>query len=122
MDIRPIRNDADHKRALAEIDALWNVEAGTDEGDKLDLLITLVEAWEDEHYPIDGPDPIEAILFYMEQNDMTRKELEPYIGDRSRVSDVLGRKRPLSLSMIRKLHEHLGIPADILIRESPLAV
>lgn len=108
------------RKALAEIERLWEAEEGTPAGDKLDILITLVEKWEDVHYPIDPPDPVEAILFYMEQKGLTRKDLEAYLGQRSRVADVLNRKRPLSLRMIRNLHNHLGIPAEVLLREVPL--
>lgn len=117
MEIKPIKAEGDYEAALCEIDQLWDAEPDTPEGDKLDILITLVEAWEDRHYPIDPPDPVEAILFMMDQNGLKRKDLEPYIGDRSRVSDVLTRKRPLSLSMIRRLNKGLNIPAEILIRE-----
>lgn len=121
MKIKPIKTEADYEAALAEVERLWDAEEGTPAGDKLDILITLVEKWEDLHYPIDPPDPIEAILFYMEQKGLTRKDLEPYLGQRSRVADVLNRKRPLSLQMIRNLHDHLGIPAAILLRQTPLA-
>lgn len=118
MDLKPIKTEADYEAVLEKIEALWDARPGTPEGDGLDILATLVEAWEDTHDPIDPPDPIEAIRFHMEQNNMTRKDLEPYIGDRSRVSDVLSRKRPLSLRMIRKLHAGLHIPAAVLIRET----
>jgi HTH-type transcriptional regulator/antitoxin HigA len=121
MKIKPIKTEADYEAALAEVERLWDAEEGTPAGDKLDILITLVEKWEDLHYPIAPPDPVEAILFYMEQKGLTRKDLEPYLGQRSRVADVLNRKRPLSLQMIRNLHDHLGIPADILLRQTPLA-
>ena len=121
MDIQPIRTKADYEAALEETETLWNAKKGTPEGDKLEILIRLVEAWEDEHDPIGFPDPIEAIKFHMEQNGMTRKDLEPYIGPKQRVSDVLNRKRPLSLKMIRKLSTGFGIPADVLIQESILA-
>lgn len=120
MKIKPIKTEDDYGAALAEVEHLWGAEEGTPAGDKLDILITLVEKWEDLHYPIDPPDPVEAILFYMEQKGLTRKDLEPYLGQRSRVADVLNRKRPLSLQMIRNLHDHLGIPADILLRQAPL--
>jgi len=118
MNIKPIKTKKDYNLALAEIDKLWGTPENTPKGDKLDIMITLVEAWENKHYPIDEPDPIEYIRFLMEQNDMTRKDLEPYLGPRGRVSDVLNRKRPLTLTMMRKLHEGLGIPAEVLIQNS----
>jgi HTH-type transcriptional regulator/antitoxin HigA len=116
--IRPIRTKADHKRALAEIEKLWGAKLGTPHGDKLDVLATLIEAYEAEHYPMDPPDPIEAIRFRMESQGMTRKDLEAMIGTRTRVAEVLNRKRSLSIGMIRRLHDKLGIPAEILIRPS----
>ncbi len=116
MDIKPIKTDADYEAALAEIDRLWGAEYGSPQGEKLDILATLVEAYEEKHYPIPPPDPIEAILHYMESQALTQRDLEPYIGSRARVSEILNRKRPLSLRMIRKLHEGLGISADILVR------
>jgi HTH-type transcriptional regulator/antitoxin HigA len=100
---------------LAEIEQLFEAEPGTPEGDRLEILTTLVEAYEDEHYPIPSPDPIEAIRYYMESRGLVRRDLEPYIGSRARVSEVLNRKRPLTLTMIRRLHKELGIPADVLI-------
>lgn len=118
MEIKPIKTEADYHNALKEIDALWGAEINSPEGDKLDVLMTLTEAWESQHYPIDEPDPIEHIHFIMEQKNMSRKDLEPYIGPRGRVSDVLNRKRSLTLNMIRRLHDGLGIPADVLIQNS----
>lgn len=120
MVIRPIKTEADYEMALTEIDRLWDAKPGTTRGDKLDILVTLVEAWEDVHYPMGQSDPIEAIKFYMEQNGLTRKDLELHIGPRQRVSDVLNRKRPLSLKMIRNLNRELGIPAEVLIQEPVL--
>ena len=120
MDIQPIITEANYETALKEIEALWDEKKGTPEGDKLNILITLVEAWEDGHDPIGYPDPIEAIKFHMEQNGLSRKDLEPYIGPKQRVADVLNRKRPLSLKMIRKLSAGFGIPADVLIQEPVL--
>jgi HTH-type transcriptional regulator/antitoxin HigA len=117
MDIRPIRTEADYEAVLEEIDTLLDAREGSPQEERLELLSILVEAWEDEHYPIGPPDPIEAIKFMMEQNGLTRKDLESYIGPRPRVADVLNRQRPLSLKMVRKLHDGLGIPAEILIRE-----
>lgn len=118
MEIKPIKTAADHQTALEEIDRLWHAEPDTPEGDRLDLLITLVDAWEDKHEPIDPPDPIEAIKLRMEEQDLTRKDMEIYLGSRQRVSDVLNKKRPLSLTMIRKLNQGLGIPAEVLIQET----
>jgi len=114
--LRPIRTAADHERAMTEIGRLWGAKGGTPEGDRLDILATLVDAWEAEHYPVDAPYPVEAIKFRMEQQGLTRKDLEPLIGTRTRVAEVLNRKRNLSISMIRRLHDKLGIPADVLIR------
>jgi HTH-type transcriptional regulator/antitoxin HigA len=116
MEIKPIRSDADYQTALARVDALLECAPGSSDANRLEVLSVLVEAWEDEHYPIDDPDPIAAIQFYMEQNGLRRRDLEPYIGDRARVADVLNRRRPLSLSMIRRLHAGLGIPSDLLIK------
>jgi HTH-type transcriptional regulator/antitoxin HigA len=115
MDIRPIKTEADYERALGEIERLWGATANTPKGDKLDILLTLVEAYEQAHYPIDPPDPVEAIKFRMEQMGLTRKDLEPYLGKRGRVAEVLNRQRKLSLNMIRRLHTHLHIPLESLI-------
>jgi HTH-type transcriptional regulator/antitoxin HigA len=119
MDIRPIRTEADYRAALAEASALMAAEAGTPDGDRLDILATLIEAYEEAQYPIMPPDPIAAILFMMEQKGLDRRDLEPAIGRRSRVSEVLSRKRPLTLPMIRALAALLDLPADILIQEYP---
>ena len=121
MDIRPIKTDEDYQIALAEIEQLFSATPGTAEGDRLEVLMTLVEAYEDEHYDIPVPDPIEAINYYMESRGLSRKDLEPYIGSRARVSEVLNRKRPLTLSMIRNLNAELGISADVLITPYPIA-
>lgn len=118
MEIRPIRTKVDHKAALKEIEALMTARAGTPEGERLDVLTTLVEAWERKHYPMDLPDPVEAIKFEMERKGLTVKDLEPLIGRANRVYEVLAHKRPLTLRMIRRLHEGLGIPADSLIKAS----
>ena len=118
MEIKPIKTEADYEAALAEIDTLIDVPEGCPEEDRLELLSILVEAWEAEHYPIDPPDPVEAIKFRMEQQGLTRKDLEAYLGSRQRVSDVLNRKRGLSLNMVRNLNRGLGIPADVLIQET----
>lgn len=114
--LKPIRTEADYKAALAEIERFWGAPAGTPEGDRLDILATLVDAYEDEHYPMDPPDPIEAIKFRMEQQGLTRKNLEGILGTRTRVAEVLNRRRGLSINMIRRLHEKLGISAEVLIR------
>ena len=116
MDIKPIKTESDYNAALAEIERLMGSELNTSEGDKLDVLTTLVEAYEEKHYPIAPPDPIEAIIHHMESQGITRKDLEQYIGSRARVSEVLNRKRSLSISMIRNLQQGLGISAEILIR------
>jgi HTH-type transcriptional regulator/antitoxin HigA len=115
MDIRPIKTEADYERALAEVEQLWGAAENTPEGDMLDILLTLVEAYEQAHYPIDPPDPVEAIKFRMEQMGLSRKDLEPYIGKRGRVAEVLNGQRRLSLNMIRRLHTHLHIPLESLI-------
>lgn len=116
MDIKPIKAEADYEAALAEIAQLMDAEADTPEGDRLDLLTTLAEAWEAKHFPIDKPDPIEMIKHRMEAQGLTRRDLESMIGSRSRVSEVLSRRRPLSLNMIRRLNRDMNIPADILIQ------
>jgi HTH-type transcriptional regulator/antitoxin HigA len=120
MDIRPIRTKADYRAALKEISALMETDPdlGTPEGDRLDILTTLVQAYEAKHAPIAAPDPLEAIKFRMEQSGLSVKDLEPIIGRSNRVYEVLNRKRPLTLPMIRRLHKSLGIPADVLIAET----
>ncbi len=115
-DLKPIRSEQDYEEALAEAEALWGAGTGTPKGDRLDVLATLIEAYEAEHYPMDPRDPIEAIKFRMEQQALTRKDLEKILGTRTRVSEVLNRKRGLSINMIRALHQKLGISADVLIR------
>ncbi|MBI1294163.1 transcriptional regulator [bacterium] len=120
MTIRPIRNEEDYETALEEIQALWDAEEGSPEADLLDVLMVLVEAYEAEHYPIPDPDPIELILHVMDARGLTRYDLEPYLGSRARVSEVLNRRRPLSLAMIRKLHTGLRLPTDILVQPYPL--
>ena len=115
-EIRPIKTESDYDAALAEIGRLWGAKSGTVAGDRLDVLATLVEAYEKEHYPMEAPDPIEAIKFRMEQQGLTRKDLEAVIGTRTRVAEVLNGRRGLSINMIRQLHEKLGIPADVLIK------
>jgi HTH-type transcriptional regulator/antitoxin HigA len=116
MEIKPIRNDADHEAALREIERLWGAKEGTPEGDRLEVLTTLVEAYEDKHFPMDPPDPIEAIKFRLEQQGLDHRALVGVIGGRSRVYEVMHRKRGLSLEMIRRLNQRFGIPAEVLIR------
>jgi len=113
MKIRILKNEADYDAALSEIEKL--MEGAAPDADRLELLALLVHDYEDKHYQIDMPDPVEAITFRMEQMGLTRKDLENYIGSRSKVSEVLSGKRRLSLSMIRALHEGLGIPAEVLL-------
>lgn len=120
MDIQPIRTEKDHKAALQEVDRLFGAAPDTPEGDRLEVLTTLIEAYEEKHHDIPWPDPIQAILYTMESRGLSRRDLEPCIGSRARVSEVLNRKRPLSIDMIRKLHRLLGIPAEILIQPYPL--
>lgn len=115
-DLKPIRTKVDYKAALAEVERLWGARSGTPKGDRLDVLATLIDAYETQHYPMDPPDPIDAIQFRMEQQGLTRKDLEPLIGTRARVAEIMTRKRNLSIDMIRRLHEQLGISAEVLIR------
>ena len=115
MKIRPIRNDDDHAWALGEIEGIWGADPGTPKGDRLEVLVTLVDDYEAKRHAIGLPEPIEAIKFRMEQEGLTRKDLEPMVGGRARVSEVLNRKRPLSLAMVRRLRDGLGISADVLI-------
>ncbi|HPB75830.1 MAG TPA: transcriptional regulator [Chromatiaceae bacterium] len=117
MDIRPIHTESDYHATLKAISALMEIDPdpGTPEGDRLDILVTLAQAYETKHHPISAPDPVEAIKFRMEQSGLTVKDLEPIIGKRNRVYEVLNRKRPLTLSMIRRLHQSLGISAEVLI-------
>ena len=122
MDIKPIKTGSDYNAALVEIERLMGADLNTPEGDKLDVLTTLVEAYEEKYYPISQPDPIEAIIHQMESQGLTRRDLEAYLGSRVYVSEVLNRKRSMSLQMIRKLQKGLGISAEILIRPYPLEV
>ena len=116
MDVTPVKTKRDYRRALKEIEALMDAKRGTPEGDRLDVLVTLVEAWEARRYPLDLPDPVAAIKYHMEQNGLGARDLVPYIGSRNRVYEVLNRKRPLTLKMIWRLHTGLGIPAESLIK------
>lgn len=118
MDIKPIKTDADYRAALKEVESLMTAKPNTPEGEKLDILVTLIEAYEHKHFPLDLPDPVEAIKFEMEQKGLTVKDLEPMIGKSNRVYEVLNRKRSLTLKMIWKLHQELGIPAESLIKQS----
>ena len=118
IELKPIRTEADYDAALEEVERLWGAKSDTPEGDRLDVLATLIDAYEAKHHPMDPPDPVSAIGFRMEQQGLTRKDLEPIIGPRGRVSDILNRKRGLSIGMIRQLHEQLGISAEVLIRPS----
>jgi HTH-type transcriptional regulator / antitoxin HigA len=116
MQIRPIRTKADYRAALKEVERCWNAEPGTPAGDRVDVLVTLIEAYEALHHAIPAPDPIAAIKFMMEQKGLRRRDLEPAIGNRGRVSEVLSRKRPLTLPTVRKLSTMLDIPAEVLVQ------
>jgi len=118
MDIQPIKTDTDYRAALKEIETLMMAAPDTPEGEKLDVLVTLAEAYERKHYPFDLPDPVEAIKFEMEQKGLTVKDLEPMIGKSNRVYEILNHKRSLTLKMIWRLHQELGIPAESLIKPS----
>jgi len=114
--LRPIKTKREHQAALKEIEALWDAREGSPAADRLEILALLVEAYERQHFPIDDPDPIDFLLHIMESRGLSRKDLEPYIGSRARVAEVLNRVRPISLEMIRKLATGLGLPAEVLIR------
>jgi len=116
MELRPIRSKREHQAALKEAEALWNAPEGTPEADRLEVLTLLIEAYEREHFPIEDPDPIDFLKHIMEARGLARKDLEPYIGSRARVAEVLNRVRPLTLEMIRNLSDGLELPADVLIR------
>lgn len=116
MQIRPIKTRADHRAALKEIERLMDARPGTPAGDRLEILTTLVEHYESLQEPIEPPNPVDALLYYMESRGLTRRDLEPFLGSRARVAEVLNRRRPLTIDMIRKLHRGLGISADVLIR------
>jgi HTH-type transcriptional regulator/antitoxin HigA len=120
MNIEPIKTAEDHRSALVRIDELWDAEPNTDEADELDILVTLVEAYEEAKYKIDAPDPVEAIKFRMDQEGLKDSDLVPFLGQRSRVSEVLNRKRRLTLPMIRRLHSGLHIPLECLVMEYEL--
>lgn len=114
-DVKPIRSEADYEKALKVVETLWGSPSGTPKGDKLDVLATLIEVYEQKHFPMPAPDPVGAIAFRMEQQGLTRKDLEGIIGNRGRIAEVLSGKRDLSLAMIRRLHTELKIPAHVLI-------
>ena len=116
MNIKPIKTDADYRATLRDIEGLMSAKPDTPQGDRLDLLVTLIEAYERRHFPLDLPDPVAAIQFQMEQKGLVPKDLEPMIGRSNRVYEILNRKRPLTLKMIWRLHRGLGIPAESLIR------
>ena len=118
MDIKPIRTKRDHEAALKAIEALMSAKRNTPEGDRLDVLVTLVEAYESKHFPLDLPDPVEAIKYMMEQRNLTVKDLVAYIGQPNRVYEILNHKRPLTMAMAWKLHKGLAIPAECLIKQA----
>ncbi len=116
MNVHPIRTKRDYQRALSQVERLWDAQPGTPAGDLVEVLVTLIEAYEAKHYAIPAPDPIGAIFFMMEQKGFSRRDLEPAIGSRGRVSEVLTRRRPLTLPMVRRLSTLLDIPAEVLIQ------
>ncbi len=116
MDIKPIKTEIDHKEALQTVESLMDAKIGTPEGDKLDVLVTLIEAYEEKHHPVLPPEPVEAIIHQMESQGLSRNDLIPIFGSRARVSEILNKKRSLSINMIRKLQKSLGISAEILIK------
>ncbi|MDD5370313.1 MAG: hypothetical protein PHQ40_14615 [Anaerolineaceae bacterium] len=116
MEVKPIRNEVDYQAALKEIEKLIDSQPGTPEGDRMDVLVTLVEAYEARNFPIPEPDdPVQVLDYYMESRGLSRGDLLPFLGSKERVSEILNRKRGLSLEMVRRLHDGLGIPADLLI-------
>ncbi|MDQ2762948.1 MAG: helix-turn-helix domain-containing protein [Pseudomonadota bacterium] len=115
-ELKPIHTEADHEAAMDEVARLWGAKGGTPDGDRLDVLATLIDSYEAVRHPMDPPDPIEAIAFRMEQRGLSRKDLEPMIGARARVAEIMNRRRGLSIDMIRRLHDQLGISAEVLIR------
>src|SRR2546423_10811275 len=116
MELRPIKTKREYRDALKAIESLWNAPHGSQQGDRLEVLALLVEVYEREHFPIADPDPIHFLQHVMEARELSRKDLEPFIGSRARVAEVLNRVRPLSLEMIRRLTERLGLPAEVLVR------
>jgi len=122
MDIKPIKTEQDYQEALQEVDKLIDAKSNTPDGDKLDILVTLIEAYEEKNHPVLPPEPVEAILHQMESQELSRKDLVPLFGSRSRVSEILNKKRSLSINMIRKLQDGLGISAEILIQSYDLKI
>ena len=122
MDIKPIKTEQDYQEALQEVDKLIDAKSNTPDGDKLDILVTLIEAYEEKNHPVLPPEPVEAILHQMESQELSRKDLVPLFGTRSRVSEILNKKRSLSINMIRKLQDGLGISAEILIQSYDLKI
>jgi HTH-type transcriptional regulator/antitoxin HigA len=120
MTIKPIHTEAEYQAALAQIEASWDAVDGSEAAEQLEVLSMLVEAYEKQHFPIEAPDPIEFLNYVMETRGLARKDLEPYIGPRGRVSDIMNKVRPLSLDMIRRLSSGLGLPATVLIQDYPL--
>ena len=116
--MKPVRTTTDYEKALSAVERLWGSMSGTPEGDRLDVLATLIDAYEAQQFPMEPPDPVEAIKFRMAQQGLTRKDLEPLIGTRTRVAEGLNRRHGLSIGMIRRLHDHLGLSAEVLIRPS----
>lgn len=119
MDIVPLKSKQDYRRALKEIEGLMRAKRNSPAGDRLDVLVTLVEAWERKHYALDLPDPVEAIKYHMDQNGLAPHDLIPFIGSRNRVHEVLNRRRPLTLKMIQRLHMGLGIPGQVAHKTQP---
>jgi len=121
MDLRPIKTEDDYRAALAEIETVFQAKPETPEGDRLDILTLLVEAYEERHHPIPPPDPLDALEYHLESRGLTRRDLEPHIGSRARVAEVMSHRRALTIDMIRRLHQGLGIPVETLIQPYPLA-
>ena len=122
MELKPIRTKREYEASLKQAEAWWDAPAGSREAEQLDVLVLLIEDYEARHFPIDPPDPVEFLQFIMEQRGLARKDLEPFIGSRARVAEVLNRVRPLSLEMIRSLSEGLNLPADVLVKRYELRV
>jgi HTH-type transcriptional regulator/antitoxin HigA len=120
MTLRPIKTEDDYKAVLTEIERLFEAVPETPEGDRLDILTLLVEAYEEQHHPIPPPDPLAALEYHLESRGLTRRDLEPYLGSRARVAEVMNRRRALTIDMIRRLHQGLGISAEVLIQPYPL--
>jgi HTH-type transcriptional regulator/antitoxin HigA len=120
MNIKPIKNKSDYQNALKRLDVLMDAKKGTLAFDELEILSILIEQYESEHFPVETPDPIEALKFYMEQNNLTNKDLEDVIGSKGRVSNILNKKRPLSINMLRAISTKFSIPAEILIKKYPI--